>query len=123
VCTVVMVFRSVRRQKMPTMPLYKAIMERTNYVHRFAGIRQLVTIGRIFHRGIQRGDLKLHDYTQRGTWQSRLLKGLKPITEKCGEWEAITSLEVTRPRTAESRQSVPSEWGASSGTPSTRDEV
>ena len=60
--TVVMVFRSVRRQKMPTMPLYKAIMERTNYVRRFAGFRQLITIGRISNRGIQRGDLELHDY-------------------------------------------------------------
>jgi hypothetical protein len=36
VCTFVMIFRSVRRQKMPRMPLYKAIMKRTNYVRRFA---------------------------------------------------------------------------------------
>jgi len=76
-CTVVMVFRSVRRQKMPTMPLYKAIMERTNYVRRFAGFRRLITLGRLSNRGIQRGDLELHNYyTQRGTWQARLLKQL-----------------------------------------------
>jgi hypothetical protein len=60
-----MIIRSVRRQKMTTMPVYKAIMERTNYVRRFAGFRQLKE--EIWSSTIM---------TQCGTWQARLLKQL-----------------------------------------------